>query len=483
MSSFNLQQEQQLDCEDDKVAQSMNVINECFGGCVGVAENPLLTFLHGTLQAQSPLRLLRGQSDVLRIIWVYACSEWWSLAIQPFPGPAFLAGAKNPPDGTLADQVIDLTKASSIEKMLSMDCPVAVIKRDVSFPPIGQMPADPDPDPDPDPDGGDGQMPRPISVNMMPFDTIYLERTLPSYLHGYLDMIKACLNYNKTYCKGREVFSHQDRVAYLTIDECPVTEAGQTHRREGVHVESGGLLHHFYPYDHYFPDNNGVAGWGGGQFGGDGYLFGGIFLASNMANTTAVWNSRIHDPCGNVIGKHGSLERLRPLLGKPSKILQTGELIWMTDRTPHESLPIQDVSQRRQFFRLVVGEIAFWYADHSTPNPTGFKLPTDVQVVYGNKFRLFQHIPTPWDYGQDIETWRSIARYRKFFYSIGIGFLLDSMLADSGGAQGFLSRTEADPNELVWETVNNDPTLKNIQQCMAVYARIRSGMKEIHTFM
>ncbi|CAK4744617.1 unnamed protein product, partial [Aphanomyces euteiches] len=56
---------------------------------------------------------------------------------------------------------------------------------------------------------------------------------------------------------------------------------------------------------------------------------------------------------------------------------------WITDRTPHESLPLKK-TQYRQFFRLVTSQVSHWYADHSTPNPLGI-LPT-TKIIYGNKF-------------------------------------------------------------------------------------------------
>jgi len=47
-------------------------------------------------------------------------------------------------------------------------------------------------------------------------------------------------------------------------------------------------------------------------------LEGGIYMVSNMANTCAVWNSKVRDYDGSIIGPHGNIERLRPLLGPPS---------------------------------------------------------------------------------------------------------------------------------------------------------------------
>jgi len=65
-----------------------------------------------------------------------------------------------------------------------------------------------------------------------------------------------------------------------------------------------------------------------------------------------------------------------------------GRLYWLTDRTPFESLPLQEAAQR-QFFRIVTSQVSLWYADHSTVNPLGVRPdPAVTQVVRGDKFSL-----------------------------------------------------------------------------------------------
>ena len=64
--------------------------------------------------------------------------------------------------------------------------------------------------------------------------------------------------------------------------------------------------------------------------------------------------------------------------------LDAGELIWMTDSTPHEALP-QEESGYRQFFRVVTPNVSLWFSEHSTVNPK-VPLPSSVTVVRGNKF-------------------------------------------------------------------------------------------------
>jgi hypothetical protein len=76
---------------------------------------------------------------------------------------------------------------------------------------------------------------------------------------------------------------------------------------------------------------------------------------------------------------------MRPRLGPP-RLLEAGELCWLTDRTPHEALPLTRSTDRvyRQFFRLVVGPVDVWYARHSTPNPRG--LQPDARISFEDKF-------------------------------------------------------------------------------------------------
>jgi hypothetical protein len=114
---------------------------------------------------------------------------------------------------------------------------------------------------------------------------------------------------------------------------------------------------------------------------------GGIFMASNIAGTTAVWNCQVNNDHGAFIGAHGDMEHLRPLLGPCARTLEAGELVWMTDRTPHESLPVP-AGTRRQYFRLVVGTVSAWFADHSTPNPLLCTPPQATRIVKGDKFAL-----------------------------------------------------------------------------------------------
>jgi hypothetical protein len=111
---------------------------------------------------------------------------------------------------------------------------------------------------------------------------------------------------------------------------------------------------------------------------------GGIIMASSVANTSEVWDALVNKNVPGIVDKHGGCEHLRPLFDRGTK-LHAGELIWMTDCTPHEALP-QESAGHRQFFRVVTPYVSHWYADHSTDNPK-VDLPSTVTVIHGSKFK------------------------------------------------------------------------------------------------
>jgi hypothetical protein len=194
-----------------------------------------------------------------------------------------------------------------------------------------------------------------ININMMPF-VIGDERTLPVFARGYAPLIAAC-----------DIEAAENgRVGYLTVTETPV-RAGASQRRGGVHTER-------------HPSH----GWGGGGWGRGDFEHrrqGGIYLASNMGGTTAIWDVEVAVP-----GLGGDCEHLRSALGC-ARTLDANELIWMTDGVPHESLP----SQRdgvRQFFRVVTSAIDLWFTQHSTANPLGVTPPAHVKLVRSDKFAI-----------------------------------------------------------------------------------------------
>ena len=102
-----------------------------------------------------------------------------------------------------------------------------------------------------------------------------------------------------------------------------------------------------------------------------------------MAASCRVWN------CGvapEAVGPLGDIEHLRWALPGPGQLLRPGQLYWLTDRTPHQSLPLQEAATR-QFFRVVTAEVSLWYRDHSTASPLGvLPDPAITRIVAGDKF-------------------------------------------------------------------------------------------------
>ena len=374
----------------------------------------ILTFLHGTIDRNSSLTILRGHTHVLRLIWLYCCSEWWSLHIRPFK---IEDSESNIPDLTFdeASRFRTIWQFEDLQRFAG--APLAIVQKSVEFPSRGS---------------------EPLYVNMMPFDINAAENTLPPYLHQYLPMIEECRMrlrkcivpiHDRAY-EVRYENSSKPLIAYITVDERYVN-SGESHRRGGLHVESPGAVRpkdiadksrSYVDFTFYHP-------WGFGALAGN-YLDGGIFLASNVANTTKVWNCRVHDVCGDIVGNHGSAERLRFCLENDpqyeSKTLEAGELVWITDRTPHESLPVK-VGTNRQFFRLVVGEIGFWFRDHSTENPL-YSVPKTVPIISGNKFTKMTR-ETYWECGDHAQIAAAKKRLELIdnLSNFGLGCMVDEL--------------------------------------------------------
>ena len=110
---------------------------------------------------------------------------------------------------------------------------------------------------------------------------------------------------------------------------------------------------------------------------------GGIYIASSISDSCKAWNCSVEP---EVIGHHGDIEHLRSVLPGEGEVLEPGQLYWITDKTPHESLQLKQRTYR-QFFRIVTRDVSLWYKDHSTANPLGVEPDPDVtKIVIGNKF-------------------------------------------------------------------------------------------------
>ena len=110
----------------------------------------------------------------------------------------------------------------------SAGCPVAVIEKEITFPPLTSVP----------PNTFQNQESDSLYVNMMPFD-VRKEDSLPQYCKQYYPIIQMCSRLLDTgnYSYGKKV----DFIGYLTIDERP-TPPGASQRRAGLHVESPGIM-------------------------------------------------------------------------------------------------------------------------------------------------------------------------------------------------------------------------------------------------
>ncbi|KAF0729539.1 hypothetical protein Ae201684P_001239 [Aphanomyces euteiches] len=202
-------------------------------------------------------------------------------------------------------------------------------------------------------------------VNMMPI-IMGDSTSLPPSCQRYSTIIQACLDTNS----GDEI----GQVGYLTIHE-GIVEAGTSQRRGGLHIEAGGGGRHFRMAEDFY--------WGAGRFEQH-RIYGGIYMASTVARSCRVYDVTIKK-AHEVTGHLGDIEHLRGVLNKSDccQFYPAKELFWITDRTPHESLPLE-TTQYRQYFRLVTSKVSYWFADHSTPNPLGIQ--PAAEIVHGSKF-------------------------------------------------------------------------------------------------
>ncbi|KAI9366004.1 hypothetical protein DFJ73DRAFT_955823 [Zopfochytrium polystomum] len=280
-----------------------------------------------------------------------------------------------------------------------------------------------------------GDLVEPLHVNMLPIK-MGRHESLPLKCRRYSALVNRCL----FHCP-----EEMSQIGYLTIHEGWV-EPGQSQRRPGLHVESPG----YYKINEDDVNDSGefkqkLHHWGFGIGPDVWHIEGGVFQASNLGKTCRVWNCVIRDH-GDIVGPLGDLEHLRHRLnrGPPreasapdssnapaqnssavrsrggrrqtpaprrprrGETLEANTIAWMTDRTPHESVPIGFSEEEegegegegeggaggnsrrrvfRQYFRLVTSRVTAWYEMHSTRNDEcGVQPPNGVVVVQGDKF-------------------------------------------------------------------------------------------------
>eukprot|EP00658_Telonema_sp_P-2_P021952 TRINITY_DN18760_c0_g1_i2.p1 TRINITY_DN18760_c0_g1~~TRINITY_DN18760_c0_g1_i2.p1 ORF type:complete len:278 (-),score=34.68 TRINITY_DN18760_c0_g1_i2:344-1177(-) len=203
-----------------------------------------------------------------------------------------------------------------------------------------------------------------VCVNMLPI-IVGNPGTLPAECIQYHELIKLC---KPTDSIGQ--------IGYLTIQEGMV-EADSSQRRPGIHTDKSAMCLRCGTKD---PNRYWTHAWGMGRVY-EGMYSGGIFMASNISDSCKVWDAKVPEP-----GLGGDVEYLRGMLGDGISLDGNG-LYWITDETPHESVPLA-TSKYRQFFRLVTGQVGAWFEEHSDPNPL-VRLPENVKRIAGNKFTMF----------------------------------------------------------------------------------------------
>ena len=332
--------------------------------------NPILkVILEGVYDNGSSFSKLRGTPHIIKIIWKNVSSYWKSLInIGTVMGVATPSGMK---PGTT--QIVPQEKfVLDIQK--------------IAFP-----------------------KPQNININMMPFvmEHNFEDCHLPKYLRSYWKKLISPLLTNMTPHTPYgtlEVEGEIGKICFLTIQESHVS-CNQTQRRPGLHTDNPGTViieeegtstqeKISFKEKGYDGKGSSIASfyehhWGiGVNFRRD-KVQGGIYMASNIDNSCEVWNSQVlcdkNDENMEIIGKHGDIEHLRSYLG-PSTVMMPNTMYWITDRTPHESLPLKNAAYR-QYFRLVTHQVSLWFEDHSTKNPLGvLPDPNITKIVKGSKF-------------------------------------------------------------------------------------------------
>lgn len=211
---------------------------------------------------------------------------------------------------------------------------------------------------------------RHININMMPF-IIGDESSIPEEYSHYWPLIEKCHGeFNSR--------AEHGNVGYLTIQEGEVP-AGESQRRPGLHIEAPCLV--------MTSKSRGLLSshWGKGRIEFHD-LMGGIYMASTVANSCKVWNAQIQN-CADAVGNLGDIEHLREWLGEGYS-LGENQMVWLTDTTPHESLPVKSGCYRR-YFRFVTSGVSVWYREHSTANRLGIEPDQRwTKIISSNKFSM-----------------------------------------------------------------------------------------------
>ena len=333
--------------------------------------NPILkTIFEGVYDDKSILRSLRGTPHLIKKLWCILKNCFKSYIKLPKDYDHYEV-----PEGVSLENEVLMPGLGFLKEFAPYETYGIFIEDDVIFPKATD-----------------------ININMMPYiskGNDFEDYKLPPYLKPYAELIYFCGTNTNDPLYDSE--NDKGKIFYLTIQEGWV-EPNESQRRPGIHTDNPGNI---------AIKNSGkyaVSAEGAGEYGknyyehhwGNGVImsadchFGGIYMASNIPNSCRAWNCKIEKDQNNgsdVIGEHGSCEHLKEFLPNDNEVLmKANTLYWITDRTPHESLPLTKRTYR-QFFRVVTENVSLWFADHSTPNPYGVLPDRNItKIVKGNKF-------------------------------------------------------------------------------------------------
>ena len=320
--------------------------------------NPILhVLLQGLYDNESTISVLRGSPHIVQIIWRHVIDFWRSL---------INIGCRE----TTPPNLLPYSRILKPQNRFVL--PVVP----VMFP-----------------------KPQNLSISMMPFvmnpqfDDCYLPQIIRSY---WEHLIRPLF---RTHC-AEECHLEQEvgKICYLTIHESYI-DPGKSQRRLGLHTSHPGrvVLEETEETEKIHNETI-VRGKGTSnvcfthvssravvhprkwRIVRSNQLNGGIYIATNAENSYRVWDCQIKKGVENeIIGKFGDVEHLRQYLDN-GETIKSNTIYWITDRTPHESLPILEGTYR-QYFSLVTHEVSLWFEDYYTQNPFGIEPDPSITKV------------------------------------------------------------------------------------------------------
>ena len=90
-------------------------------------------------------------------------------------------------------------------------------------------------------------------------------------------------------------------------------------------------------------------------------------MSSSVPDSEKAWNYQVNDESLEWELENGNIESIRERLPGQGELLKPGQVYWMSDRAPYESLPMTQTTMS-QFFRITTSEVGFWFKDHYTTN-------------------------------------------------------------------------------------------------------------------